>query len=207
MLKNLKNKLAGIKKFRPSKLNVSITAAAVVLNAVLIGLMFWKDTYHANQAFLRANVLQLLVICLGSIVLFYVSYKEHAKKRAPWSMLFAFVLMLGVTLWVLSGTVYLFETLLGKAHFGTANVLFVNFGMIIFGLILSRFDVPMIDSGKKLYLAIVEHVKKNLGPIFFLFFLVAWIGVLNGAFVYVIALIPLLFNLYIFKVLLSSLRR
>jgi hypothetical protein len=72
---------------------------------------------------------------------------------------------------------------------------------------MSRFDFPVTDSFLKLYLAIEDSFKKNLGLFIFIFFLVSWIGLVNGTFVYVLSIIPLVLNVYLFKTLLSNSRK
>jgi hypothetical protein len=207
MVKKIQNNLASLKKIKVSSLNLILMGSVILINAIIVGLTVGFHTFRFNLEFLRLNVLQLIIISIVGISVFYFSYQQLTKKKPAFLLILAYVLLLGITIYNLSGLAALVENISGRGTFGITASLVTIIGILLTGLLLGRYDFPLIDSKEKLFISIEEHFVKNLGVYFVLFFIVAWASLLTGAFSYISVPVLVLFNVYTGKALLSNFRK
>lgn len=207
MFQKIKNKISESRTAKLSKFNAILLLIAVVLNAMILGLSIWLYSYRANLEFMRANVLQLLIISIVSLSLFYTSYKQFTKKKPSIGLIAFYLLAMIIIIANGSGFIFLIEQMIGRASFGINTSLVILVSFIFFGLLVSRYDFQLIDSKERMYNAIREHFTKNIGIFLFLMFVSAWVGLVTGAFSVIVLFGYIFINLYLLKTLLSNLRK
>lgn len=199
--------MPNIKRLYNIKFNLYLLLGIALLNAVIVGLSVWKFTYRFNFTYLKFNVVQLAVIFITCAILFYTTYKKAVKKNPDILMIISYLLAFLLFAYSAINLNILIERTLNKGIFSVSNGLFINIILICFGIILSNFDLPSVDSLKKGYFSIKENVYKYLGIILVVVFITGFIGLKNTTFVYILSLIPISLNLYLLKVWLSNLRK
>jgi ribose/xylose/arabinose/galactoside ABC-type transport system permease subunit len=150
---------------------------------------------------------QLSAIFIACFALFYISYKKVTKKNPDLLVIIAYLLSFSLFSYYLINISMLLERVTHRGGFGLSNSLFINTALICFGLMLSNFDLPTIDSFRKGFFSIKENIYKYLGVILTLCFVIAYIGLVNTTFIYVISIIPVFINLYLLKIWLSNIRK
>lgn len=203
----LKFNFKRLKSLKLSKANSYLILTLVIYNALIIGLGIYLNTWRYNAQFIKFNILQLAIILIMSTMIFVLSYKYMMKKRASVALLIAFVASLMLLIYITSGLNIILEELLNKPSYSASNILFVYISLIIFSLLLSHYDFPIIDSAKKFYIAVRDNFYKHIGLFMILMLVVSYAGFMNESFIYIISSFILIDNFYLLKALLSNLRK
>lgn len=207
MQKKLKKFFNKIKSVKSSRFDLILFVLVIVMNAILVGLSIWQGTYNFNTVFLQASVPQILIIVTACSTVFYLTFKSLTKKAPGLFITILYFILLALFLFNLSGINFLAESLLRKSSFSVGNAMFVSFTLLLLGLMFSRYDFPITEDAKKLYLAIIAHFRKSFSIFLFLFFIISLVGLLDGIWVYSITILPFILNMYLFKAILANLRK
>ncbi len=207
MLNKLKTNLSKLKNFRPSKNSLTLWLTFLILNSLIVVLEYYTNTWYFIRAFIRVNVIQIIIVYIVSYVFFYWTYKQLIKKNPARILSLAFVFLLTIHLFTTIGMVYLVGSLTKRAAFTISTAAYIFLTLYFTSMIVARYDFALVDSVKRFILNIFDHFNKNLGMFLSILFIVGYVSFVTKNFMYVIAVIPVLINVYLIKALLSNLRR
>lgn len=194
-------------KISLSKFDFTLILTFLLIQTAIAGATLYKGIYHFPAAFLKNNYVPVIVILLISLGTFYFTYREYVKKVfSLWTVLvylfIEFVLFFNII--AINSDL---EFLTKRDIFTTGNYIFIFFLMILSGLMISKYDFPIISNWKEYYAVSFTNFYKNLGIFLAFAVIVAIIGFLNVTFIYAISFILILKSIYLAKAILANLRK
>jgi hypothetical protein len=203
----LKSNLLKSDRLRLNRFAGTVFSVWLLLNTAIAALALYKGTIYFNLSFLKFNVIQLIIILLAGGIVFYNSHRVFMKNKPDKLTWFVYILAVLVFTFNLISMNVLVERFMGKGIFSISNYIFIFMTLIPMLLIISNYDYPLIGNLAKFYTAFRDNVYKNLGLILFILFVVAFGGLMNSTYVYVLSIIPFILNVYLIKTLLSNVRK
>lgn len=189
------------------KVRLALALSILIFNLVGVLFSYFYNTLRFNFVFIQTNVIQLISILLISLAFFIITYSKLTKRNPTVWMLLNFLVVAVLFLYNLVGINTLAENNLLKASFSTANSVYIIIIGFLLLLITARFDFPAIKGLSHFTQAVLEHIRLNIGIYLFITFLIACLTFLNATYIYLITIVPLVIDVYLFKTYLSSIRK
>jgi hypothetical protein len=200
LIQRLKNtKFKGLTQY----LLYALLLLVIILSGITAARTLWPFVWE----YIRFNGIQLIIIFLVTLTVFYNSYKRVTKKSPSKGIVFAFILAFVTAALSFIAINYVVENLLHKGMFSISNYIFINLGLVLAALYLANFDLPRFTTIKDLYASLRESLYKNLGLFLFIFFLASFGGLMNRTFVYAISAAVMFIEVSLLKALLANLRK
>lgn len=194
-------------KFSLKKFDQKLIGLFLIVQLLLLGLTFYKNSYQFNYTYVRNYFIQLIIIYIAVSVFFFFAYRDYVKKNLYFTLYAIYLFLIGLLGANIVGLNALVENLTNRDFFSNSNYIFVTLFLILVFTLISKYDFPNTENFKEFYIEAISHFKRNIGVFLALALIVALLSFYVETFVYAISFVLIIDSIYLAKAFLANIRK